>query len=205
MRGNPSRVVIVDDHALFRSGLALLLEQDRRVSVVAEGSSGRQAVLLAQELAPDVMLLDVEMGDGTNADSIIRQIGRLAPTVQVIVLTMYRDKVLKDRLIRAGAVEYVTKNVPGPDLVDIVIRTHRRGRVEGSIAAATREQPRNLLSDRELQVLHLIGQAQSNRDISARLSIAEGTVKRHTTNIYAKLGASSRIDAVRKAGRLGLF
>lgn len=204
MREDPSRVVIVDDHALFRGGLALLLERDRRVSVVAEGNSGKQAVLLAQEHAPDVMLLDVELGDGTSADSIIRQIGRLAPTVQVIVLTMYRDTVLKDRLIRAGAVEYVTKNVPGPDLVDIVVRTHRRGRVEGPIAAS-RELPGNLLSDRELQVLHLIGQAQSNRDISARLSIAEGTVKRHTTNIYAKLGASSRIDAVRKAGRLGLF
>ncbi len=198
------RVVVVDDHALFRNGLVLLLGLDTRVAVVGEGSNGGEAVQLAKDLMPDVMLLDVEMLDGTNVDSVIRRIRRLVPSVLVIVLTMHRDTVLKRQLLRAGAVEYVTKNVSGPDLVEIIARVRRQARTD-SLIVDLEHEPRGLLSDRELQVLRMISQAQSNRDIGASLSIAEGTVKRHTNNIYTKLGATSRIDAVRKAIRLGIF
>jgi DNA-binding NarL/FixJ family response regulator len=205
MRAESIRVVVVDDHALFRSGLALLLELDRRISVVGEGGSGREAILLAQELSPDIMLLDVEM-DRTSAESTIRQLNRSTPAVLVIVLTMHRDTVLKRQLLSAGAIDYVTKDMAGIELAEVLIRVFRQGRSSTRPAGEYEyENVKSLLSERELQVLRMIAQARSNREIGNQLSIAEGTVKRHTTNIYGKLGATSRIDAVRKAGRLGLF
>jgi DNA-binding NarL/FixJ family response regulator len=196
------RVVLVDDHALFRSGLSLLLQQDERIAIVAEGESGEQAVRLALEHQPDVLLLDVEMA-GASAESTLRQIARQAPDVAVIILTMHRDSVLRQELLRAGAAGYFTKDVASQDLIAAILApSNPLTRTAGGEETA---RPNKLLSDREMQVLRMVGQAASNKDISSRLSIAEGTVKRHTTNIYAKLGATSRIDAIRKAARLGLF
>jgi len=196
-------VAIVDDHALFRTGLRLLLEQDPRVCVSGEGASGKEALEIAESLAPEVMLLDVEM-DRTSADATIRTIVRTAPSVRIIVLTMHRDSVLRRQLLQAGAVDYLTKDVPGHELVDHIVQAARNAQPR-AIARYLEPRAPDLLSQRELQVLRMIGQARSNKDIAALLSIAEGTVKRHTTNIYTKLGARSRIDAVRKASRLGLF
>jgi DNA-binding NarL/FixJ family response regulator len=207
MSGADCSVVLVDDHALFRNGLALLLSQDDRIRVIGEGSSSDEAVRLAAELLPDVLLLDVEM-DTISAETSIRRIARTAPTVKVIILTMHRDNVLKRQLISAGASGYVTKDAQGPELVEIILTTHRATAMttnRDATADDNQDQSPAILSDRELQVLRLISQAQSNRDIGNRLSISEGTVKRHTTNTYAKLGATSRIDAVRKASRLGLL
>jgi DNA-binding NarL/FixJ family response regulator len=207
MNGAGCRVVLVDDHALFRSGLALLLSQDDRIRVIGEGASSDEAVVLARELLPDVLLLDVEM-DAISAETSIRRIARTAPTVKVIVLTMHRDNVLKRQLLSAGASGYVTKDAQGPELVEIILTAHRATAMttnRDATADDNQDHPAAILSDRELQVLRLISQAQSNRDIGNRLSISEGTVKRHTTNTYAKLGATSRIDAVRKASRLGLL
>jgi DNA-binding NarL/FixJ family response regulator len=207
MSGAGCRVVLVDDHALFRNGLALLLSQDDRIRVIGEGASSDEAVVLAEELLPDVLLLDVEM-DAISAETSIRRIARTAPTVKVIVLTMHRDNVLKRQLLSAGASGYVTKDAQGPELVEIILTAHRATRMttnRDATADDNQDHPAAILSDRELQVLRLIGQAQSNRDIGTKLSISEGTVKRHTTNTYAKLGATSRIDAVRKASRLGLL
>ncbi|MEB0307066.1 response regulator transcription factor [Cryobacterium sp. 10I1] len=196
------RVVLVDDHALFRRGLSLLLQQDERITIVAEGESGEQAVSLALEHQPDVLLLDVEMA-GASAESTLRQIARQAPDVAVIILTMHRDSVLRQELLRAGAAAYFTKDVASHDLIEAILAPpHPATRTAGGEEPT---RPNKLLSDREMQVLRMVGQAASNKDISSRLSIAEGTVKRHTTNIYAKLGATSRIDAIRKAARLGLF
>lgn len=206
MSGADCSVVLVDDHALFRSGLALLLSQDDRIGVIGEGASSEEAVLLAGQLLPDVMLLDVEM-DAISAEITTRRIARAAPSVKVIILTMHRDSVLKRQLLSAGASGYVTKDVQGPTLVEIILQTHSSTRTAtpDEIDDECRNAASTILSDREIQVLRLISQAQSNRDIGNKLSIAEGTVKRHTTNIYAKLAATSRIDAVRKASRLGLL
>jgi DNA-binding NarL/FixJ family response regulator len=207
MSGAGCRVVLVDDHALFRNGLALLLSQDDRIRVIGEGASSDEAVVLAGELLPDVLLLDVEM-DAISAETSIRRIARTAPTVKVIILTMHRDNVLKRQLLSAGASGYVTKDAQGPELVEIVLTAHRATAMttnRDATADDNQDHSAAILSDRELQVLRLISQAQSNRDIGNRLSISEGTVKRHTTNTYAKLGAISRIDAVRKASRLGLL
>jgi DNA-binding NarL/FixJ family response regulator len=207
MSGAGCRVVLVDDHALFRNGLALLLSQDDRIRVIGEGASSDEAVRLAGELLPDVLLLDVEM-DAISAETSIRRIARTAPTVKVIILTMHRDNVLKRQLLSAGASGYVTKDAQGPELVENILTAHRAtpmARNRDATADDNQDHSAAILSDRELQVLRLISQAQSNRDIGNRLSISEGTVKRHTTNTYAKLGATSRIDAVRKASRLGLL
>ena len=198
----PRRVILVDDHALFRSGLSLLLQQDERITIVAEGDSGEQAALLALEHQPDVLLLDVEMA-GASAESTLRRIARQSPDVAVIILTMHRDSVLRQELLRAGAAGYLTKDVDSQDLIAAILAPSRPQTTTAGGDEPAR--PNKLLYDREMQVLRMVGQAASNKDISSRLSIAEGTVKRHTTNIYAKLGATSRIDAIRKAARLGLF
>lgn len=203
MSGQGFRVVIVDDHALFRSGLALLLARDRRILVVAQGATSEDALSLSQQHLPDVLLLDIEL-DGVSAESTIRRLQRLVPSVAVVVLTMHRDSVLRKHLLRAGAIDYLTKDIQGGDLIERLVVASGRSR-----SLPSRSMPvspvRGLLTDREMQVLRMIEQGMSNREIGLRLSITEGTVKRHTSNLYTRLGASSRIDAIRKANLLGLM
>lgn len=204
MTGPLVRVALADDHHLFRDGLASLLAQSPRVTVVGQASSSVAAVRMAEERAPDVLLLDVEMDDVPAAVT-IRRLGRLAPATRVVVLTMHGDPVLERQLRSEGAADYLTKDVSAPHLVDRIASVARLGgRGAAPLPSADAEPPSaGILTDRELQVLRMIGQAQTNRAIASALSIAEGTVKRHVVHIFAKLGASSRIDAIRKAHLLG--
>lgn len=193
-------IVVIDDHTLFREGLRGLLED--RLSVVGEGGSSSDALRLVREHEPDVLLLDVEI-PGAPAEQTIAQIRRSHPAVAIVVLTMHSDSVLQRQLVRAGASQFVVKTVSGEALVSIVEEaTPGCGEAEARGAA---DDNAGLLTVREREVLRMIAQAYTNREISVRLRIAEGTVKRHTTNMYLKLGATSRIDAVRKAARLGLL
>jgi DNA-binding NarL/FixJ family response regulator len=204
MNGQVITVAVVDDHSLFRNGLSLLLQHDRRIKVVGEGANGAEALELARGMSPDVMLLDVEMGEDS-AESVISRIIRAAPALRVIVLTMHRDSVLRRQLVRAGAADYVTKDIDCSELVDRIVLVVSQAQGGPAKAPPGELGSGRLLSERELQVLRMVGLARSNREIGESLSIAEGTVKRHATHIFAKLGARSRIDAVRKANRLGLL
>jgi DNA-binding NarL/FixJ family response regulator len=192
-------IVVIDDHTLFREGLRGLLENS--LSVVGEGATSGDALRLVRDLNPDVLLLDVEI-PGAPAEQTIAQIRRCHPDVAVVVLTMHSDSVLERQLLRAGAAQFVVKTVSGEALVAIVERAAPGG---SELETRTTPDHSGLLTIRELEVLRMIAQAYTNRDISVQLQIAEGTVKRHTTNMYLKLGATSRIDAVRKAARLGLL
>lgn len=192
-------IVLADDHALFRKGVRALIERD--FAVVAEAGDGQEAVEFVGRARPDVLLLDVEM-PGSSAERTISAVRRRSPSTAVVVLTMHTDAVLQRHLLRAGASAFVSKNIDEGALIDLLAT------VEPLREAAVPDAPPppdRILTDRELQVIRMIAQAYTNREISARLNITEGTVKRHTTNIYAKLGATSRIDAVRKVIRLDLL
>ncbi len=203
----PVTLVIVDDHDLFREGVAAILRHDPRIAVVGEGSSTGDALELTASLDPDVLLLDVELPGGP-ARATVARLHRSMPRTRIVMLTMHRDTVLRDELLAGGAFLYLTKTTPSADLVLAVLRAGAaaRGRQDDPTRSVPPGRRRgSLLSTREEEVLHHLAQARSNRDIAAAMSIAEGTVKRHTSSIYAKLGAKSRMDAVRKAELLGIL
>jgi DNA-binding NarL/FixJ family response regulator len=192
-------IVLADDHALFRKGVRALIERD--FAVVAEAGDGQEAVEFVGRARPDVLLLDVEM-PGSSAERTISAVRRRSPSTAVVVLTMHTDAVLQRHLLRAGASAFVSKNIDEGALIDLLATVEP---LRESAVPDAPPPPDRILTDRELQVIRMIAQAYTNREISARLNITEGTVKRHTTNIYAKLGATSRIDAVRKVIRLDLL
>ncbi|HYI32944.1 MAG TPA: response regulator transcription factor [Glaciibacter sp.] len=207
MSGSVIRVAIADDHDLFREGIVAIFQQDSRLLVVAQASDGDAALAVAVDDDPDIILVDVEM-PGPPVMATVRRIRRLAPRSKIVILTMHRDSVLRSELHRAGVSAFLTKTMPSADLR---VALHRVADANPQIGAAARtdptrgSEPRSLISRREHEVLRLIARAYSNAEIATVMSITEGTVKRHTSNLYAKLGAGSRMDAVHKATRVGLL
>lgn len=197
-------VVLVDDHALFREGVAELLASDGTFHVVAQGSDGAEALALVTEHRPDVVLVDVEM-PGPDARAMVSKLRQEHPDTRVIVLTMHDKPELVWELLDQGASAFLTKTITRLELIAAVRSVvTNRGNVLLSVSRRTINQldnpPSNAaLSARELEVLRLAARAMSNAQIGKRLLITEGTVKRHLTNVYAKLGAISRVDAIRKA------
>lgn len=207
MSGSVIRVAIADDHDLFREGIVAIFQQDARLLVVAQASDGDGALAVAVTDDPDIILVDVEM-PGPPVMATVRRIRRLASRTKIVILTMHRDSVLRSELHRAGVSAFLTKTMPSADLR---IALHRVADANPTIGASTRTdsgpgpEPSGLISRREHEVLRLIARAHSNAEIATLMSITEGTVKRHTSNLYAKLGAGSRMDAVHKATRVGLL
>jgi DNA-binding NarL/FixJ family response regulator len=204
-------IVVVDDHTLFRHGLREILQTDPLFQVVGEGASGAQAVELAERLQPDVILLDVEM-PGPGARTTISQVRFASPFTKVVILTMHDDPVFVHDLLESGASAYMVKTVAKDELIAAIRSVARDdGNVLLSVSRTTIERldrqqtAGKVLSERELEVLRLLAKAKSNAQIAAELYITSGTVKRHLTNIYAKLGAVSRMDAVRKAAAAHLI
>ncbi|MEU8324471.1 response regulator transcription factor [Nonomuraea sp. NPDC048881] len=196
-------VLIADDHTILRETLKQTLELEPDLRVVATAGDARAAVKSAEALRPDVVVLDVEMpGDGVVRTT--THIHRVSPRSRVIVLSMYDDPVLVQELIAHGVRGYLLKSVGREELVQAI-----RGvcaDAERVVLSVSREslmmsgRPRaGKLSERELSVLSLAAQGLSNAQIATRLMIAEGTVKRHLRNIFTKLDATSRLDAVNKA------
>ena len=207
--GDHIKVLLVDDHALFREGVAEIFDAEEGMQVVGEAENGLEAVALAAEEKPDVILLDVEM-PVMGAEKAIGQILRASPHSKVLVLTMYDEPRLVRKLLALGAHGYIVKNATREELVAAVHTVHRvENRVVLSVSRNTADRlegsEKSVLSRRELEVLLLAARAMSNSQIASRLHISEGTVKRHLTNIYAKLGVSSRADAAKKALTSGLI
>jgi DNA-binding NarL/FixJ family response regulator len=207
--GNTFRVLLVDDHTLFREGLAEIFAADEGLEVVGEAERGEEAVLLAREERPDVVLLDVEM-PGMGAKETVRELSRVSPSSKVVILTMYDEPPLVRELLGAGAHAYIVKSATREELL-AAIRTVGKDedRVILSVSRHTLERlegrEKSILSPRELEVLSLVAEAKSNAQIASQLYISEGTVKRHLTNVYAKLGVASRVDAVGTAVSAGLL
>jgi DNA-binding NarL/FixJ family response regulator len=199
----PATVLIVDDHALFREGLREILSAQDDIVVIGEAGNSHQAVSAAADQQPDIVLLDVEI-PGDDVTTTVGRIRALSPRTQVIILSMYDGPEVVQNLLAAGIRGYLLKNVHREELFS-AIRCAREedGRI---VLAVSRESlariqgpPAGVLSSREREVLELAAQAMSNVQIATRLNLTEATVKRHLRNIFAKLGAVSRIDAVNKA------
>lgn len=215
------RVMLVDDQALFREGLRTLLSIRPDLEVVGEAENGREAVDLAAQLRPDVILMDLRM-PVLNGVAATRQLQKEQPHSKVIVLTTFDDDDYIFDGLRAGAVGYLLKDVSSDKLVE-AIRAAARGEsfLEPSIAAKVvaefnrlsgggrpsipEEQPLvEPLSERELEILGVLAGGASNREIAQQLHITEGTVKNHVTNILGKLEVRDRTQAALKARELGL-
>jgi DNA-binding NarL/FixJ family response regulator len=209
--GNRVTVALADDHTLFRQGIRELLSTDPGIVIVAEASTGDEVLPLVRRHQPDVVLLDVQM-PGPGAKALIGRIRKAHPRTAVVVLTMHEAPEVVRELLDGGAAAYLVKTIERDQLVATVHSVyHSRENVMVSVPRATMEslertpdQP-GILSDRELEVLRLVATALSNAQIATRLFISEGTVKRHLTNTYAKLGATSRVDAIKKAAVLQLI
>ncbi len=215
----PVRVLLVDDQALFREALATLLAAHDGIDVVGEAGNGDEALREAAALAPDVVLMDLRMPvlDGVAAT---RRLRVEQPGIRVIALTTFDDDEDVFAALRAGAVGYLLKDVLSARLVEAVLAAARGESVlQPSVAAkvlarfaqlpdAPRARPQPLvvpLSERELDVLRLLADGRSNREIAATLFLAEGTVKNHVTNVLGKLGARDRTQAALRARDLGLL
>ncbi|POH64325.1 two-component system response regulator [Cryobacterium zongtaii] len=196
----PRTVVIIDDHGLFREGLHSILARDGALNVVGEGATSADATELVATLRPDVLLLDVEI-PGAPAETTVRWVTRMHPGTAIVILTMHADRILEAQLKAAGAARYLQKTVASRDLLSVV-RTVQAAR---PVADPTTESAALILTSRELEVLRMVALAYSNREVGLQLSLAEGTVKRHVSNIFTKLDATSRMGAVRRAVTLGLL
>jgi DNA-binding NarL/FixJ family response regulator len=215
---HPIRILLVDDQALFREGLRTLLSVQPGFDVIGEAANGEEALRLAATLHPDVILMDVRMPtlDGVAAT---RRLRAAHPDIRVIVLTTFDDDEYVFDALRAGAAGYLLKDTASEKLFEAV-RAAARGEsfLQPSVAAKvvaefsrlsnltpTRPDPLpDPLSEREKEILRLIAQGASNREIAAQLVIAEGTVKNHVTSILNKLGVSDRTQAALKAREMGL-
>jgi NarL family two-component system response regulator YdfI len=206
------RVLIVDDHLVVREGLRAILEAASDLALVGEAADGAEAVQLAAELSPDVVLMDLRM---PNVDGIeaIRQIKARCPDVEIVILTTYDDDEYIVRGLRAGARGYLLKDT-GRQVLFEAIRAAARGEsllpsavVEKVVARLTEPQPVETarLSDREREVLGLLAEGAANKEIAARLHITERTVKAHVASIFNKLGVNSRAEAVAVALRSGVL
>ena len=213
------RVLLVDDQALFREALATLLDVRTDIAVVGEAGNGDEALRAAAELRPHVVLMDLRMPvlDGIAAT---RRLRVEQPGVRVIALTTFDEDDEVFAALRAGAVGYLLKDVSSARLVEAILAAARDESVlQPSVAAKvvarfaqlpadSAPQPQPLvvpLSDRELDVIRLLADGRSNREIAAALFLAEGTVKNHVTNVLAKLGARDRTQAALRARELGLL
>ncbi|HTZ43048.1 MAG TPA: response regulator transcription factor [Jatrophihabitans sp.] len=200
----PIRLVVADDHTLFRQGLVEMVTAHGDFEVVAQAATGPEAVSLAGRHRPDIVLLDVEM-PGRGAGATVAELARLHPEVKTVILTMHEDAGLLRELLESGAAGYLVKTIDRLELLAGLRATFRGDTVTLSMSRDTLQQlygrrpADTVLSQRELEVLRLATQALTNSQIASRLYIAEATVKRHLTSIYAKLGAVSRVDAIRKA------
>ncbi len=202
-------MLLADDHALVRQGVAEMLSTDPGVEVVGEAADGREAVDLARKHSPEVVILDVEM-PVMGGQVALRKLLALRPAPKVVIVTVFADEVHVRELMSLGASAYLSKNASMQDLIATVrsVVGERKGQNEDEVILfvprrALEEEVlkggESPLSGREAQVLMLAARALSNREIARSLHLSETTVKRHLSNVYEKLGVRSRGEAARKA------
>ncbi|MDJ0458175.1 response regulator transcription factor [Arthrobacter sp. NQ7] len=199
------RVLLVDDHLVVRSGLRALLGTQPDLEVVAEASSGGEALQLVREHAPDVVVMDLAMGPGMDGIGAIRQIRDLSRGQAVLVFTTYDSDADIVRAVDSGAMGYLLKDA-APEEIFAAIRGAVQGRSVMSPPVASRlfqqlRNPEEVLTPREAELLSLLTEGLSNRELGQRLFISEATVKTHLAHIYSKLGVDSRAAAIATAIR----
>jgi len=212
---NKIKVIIADDHELFREGTRNLIQQEPDIEVIGEASDGEEAVDLVTRLKPHVALMDIAMPK-LNGIEATKQIKASQPTTAVLILTAYDNDQYILALLEAGAAGYLLKNVRGSDLVNAIRSVHVGEAVlHPSIARkvlnrfGTQEQAPPVqpeeLSEREMEILRLAATGMSNRDIAGKLFLSRRTVQAHLANIFRKMGVGSRTEAVLQGLRIGWF
>jgi len=208
-------VLIVDDHALVRGGIRGYLEVQPDMTIAGEAASGEEAVRLAGDQVPDVVLMDLVM-PGMDGVEATRRVRRVSPRSQVVVLTSYHEDVHIFPAIKAGALSYLLKDV-GPEELATAVRAAARGeatlhphvatRVMQELRGARREVPNPFaeLTDRELEVMRLVAEGLSNAQIAERLVLSEKTIKGYVSNILSKLHLADRTQAAVFAWREGMM
>jgi DNA-binding NarL/FixJ family response regulator len=217
LSAEPIRAMIVDDHALFRRGLEMVLEEERDIELVGQASDGAEAVEKAAESLPDVVLMDIRMPRSSGIEA-CRAMKEAAPSAKIVILTISDEEEDLFEAIRAGASGYLLKDIPLDEVADAVRAVHggqslinpsMAGKLLTEFAALARhddeeraqEVPAPRLTEREMQVLKLVARGMNNRDIAKELFISENTVKNHVRNILEKLQIHSRMEAVMVAVR----
>jgi DNA-binding NarL/FixJ family response regulator len=200
------RVLSVDDHPLLREGLAAIINSQDDMMMVAQASTGREAVQLFREHRPDVTLMDLRMPDLSGIDAMSAILGEF-PDARVVMLTTFEGDVEIQRALAAGARGYVLKSMPPKELIEVIRQVHAgKKRIPPEIAAQLAEHIADeRLTEREIDVLQHVAGGNRNRDIAELLFISEETVKVHVKHIMEKLGASDRTDAVAIAVRRGII
>ncbi len=211
MTGKAIEVMIVDDHAIVREGLRTLLSEEAELHIIGEAASGAEAIALAATATPDVVLMDLVMPDMDGVEA-MRQLVAMNPAIHVLVLTSFSDEMRIGAAVRAGATGYLLKDVLKPDLLRAI---HAAARGEPTLHPeaqrvlmrqwSERISPFVKLTERELEVLRLIGQGRSNREIAATLNLTEGTVKGYVSVILNKLQVADRTQAALYALKYGLI
>lgn len=211
-----TRIVIVDDHDLVRAGIRALLEQDSRFEVVGETGDGQEAIRLAARLRPDVMLMDVNLPGGIGGLEAAETIVRDHPDVKIIILTQYENREYIKRALRIGARGYLPKRAVAGQLREAIVAVDQGQRYLHPVAAeelvdlvttgkSLEEDEYDRLTAREKQVLTLLAEGKTSRDIAKYLTISLKTAMTHRANVMAKLDVHSRAELIRFAIRKGIL
>src|SRR5215470_4440647 len=203
---NQIRILTVDDHAVVRDGIAALVGTQSDMKIVGEASNGNEAIDQFRALRPDVVLMDIHMPDVNGIEGLIA-IRKEFPDARVIVLTTYKGDVQAKRALEAGAQAYLFKNLLRHELLTTIRDVHAgRKRIGHEVAEQLAEHfGEHLLTAREIDVLRLVAEGNSNKLTAVHLSVTEDTVKGHVRNIMSKLGASDRTHAVTIGLRRGII
>jgi DNA-binding NarL/FixJ family response regulator len=211
-----TRILLADDHALVRRGVRLILDSEPDLTVVAEAADGAEAIAMARACRPDLAILDIAMPRLTGLQA-ARELSRLQPDLRILILTMYDNEQFFFESLRAGASGYVLKSVADRDLLE-ACRAAMRGEpflYPGAVTALIRNYleraaagdpiPARAITDREEEILKLVAEGYSSKQIGDMLFISVKTVERHRANLLAKLGLKDRLELTRYAIRAGLI
>jgi NarL family two-component system response regulator LiaR len=209
-----SKILIVDDHPLLREALRQALDSEEDMEVVADAANGEEAIKLASELRPDVVVMDIVMPRLGGIEA-TRKIKEIAPDIAILILTAYDDEEYVLGLLDAGAAGYLLKSARGRELVgairaiksgesvlhpNIIAKLLRRAMTVPAVV----QKPQSLISERESEILKLVALGMSNKDIAEKLFLSERTIKSHLTNIFNKLNVASRSEAIVQGLKWGL-
>jgi two-component system NarL family response regulator len=206
MSPGPIRILCVDDHHLMREGIALIINAQPDLEVVASAATGEQAIAMFREHRPDITLMDLRLPTMSGFEA-VRLIRAEFPAARIIVLTIVDDGEGIRQALEAGAAAYLFKHTLSDDMIRVIREVHEgTHQVFDSVAARLAERATHPpLTPRELEVMNLMAQAMRNREIAAALGVSEHAALMHVKNIFSKLGVSNRVAAINTARRFGLI